>query len=143
METLQTMKIVSISTADRKWLLSNYGGFLQHFALRVILKRLGYSPYRVETGKIWSEARAFLQPLFDLRNNLLCILDHNRVKRSCKPFWFWIRRLRFIHDYQRTIGKLFEKQSVPRIAAIVGGGKLGRYIAKIVQIYIGRMTIAR
>ena len=42
------MKIVSISTADRKWLLSNYGGMLQHFALREVLKGMGFAPYRIE-----------------------------------------------------------------------------------------------
>lgn len=117
------MKAVSISTADRKWLLSNYGGFLQHFALRVVLKRMGYSPFRVEAGRIRGEFKAFLRPLLDMRNNLLCTWSPNRAKRPCKPFWFWLHRLRFIRDYRKMIGKLFEKQPGARHAAIVGGGQ--------------------
>lgn len=117
------MKIVSISTADRKWLLSNYGGMLQHFALREVLKGMGFAPYRIEAGRPRGEIKAFLRPLKDLCNNLLALARPSRKKRPLRLFYYWSHRIRFICDYRKLVGSLFENQRRQRFAAIVGGGQ--------------------
>ena len=137
------MKTVSISTADRKWLLLNYGGFLQHFALREVLKRLGYTPYRVESGRMLGEVKAFMLPFYNVINNICAVVNPARAMRYNKPFFYWSHRCRFIRDYRRYIGPLFENQRRERVAAIVGGDRHGPSIVRIDRICIGRTMIAR
>ena len=121
------MKIVSISTADRKWLLSNYGGFLQHFALREVLKKSGFLPYRVEAERMRSEIKALvkavLRPFKDIANNILSFVDRRRKWRPVKMFWYWWHKVRFIQDYRKLIGCLFEDSHKECFASIVGGGQ--------------------
>lgn len=118
-------KFVSISTADRRWLLLNYGGFLQHYALRIVLKRLGYEPYRVETANAMNEIGAFIvPPLRTVVNNLLSIFCTSRQWRKGGVIFYLTHRFRFLVDYWRLIGSVFERQRKDeRVGAIVGGGQ--------------------
>ena len=117
------MKYVSISTADRKWLLLNYGGFLQHFALRVVLKKMGFTPYRVDNDGVGGEIKAFFSPFKWMASNILSLISPTRKWRHINAANFWLHRIRFICDYRKLIGPLFEVQAQRRFAALVGGGQ--------------------
>lgn len=41
------MKYAAIATVGKHYLLSNYGSFFQHYALRQVLKKIGLVPFRV------------------------------------------------------------------------------------------------
>lgn len=106
------MRTVAIATISQYYLLSNYGSFFQHYALRKVLKGFGCRPFRVFSPE---ERRPLAQRISK------CLVDFLR------PLYWFLRRdsewrmkteqmrLRnratslFESDYKRLIGHLYEK----------------------------------
>lgn len=119
------MKPAAISTIGLDWLLTNYGSFFQHYALRQILKRLGFAPFRVA---FQAEKMRFGQRLFNGAMDFarLCKWRLNdtennrrlRLRLSCQHK---IVRL-FSRDYQQLVGPLHETQLVSDDMIGVRGG---------------------
>ncbi len=112
-------KVVGIVTVGRSLLLSNYGSFFQHYALRVVLKRMGYVTYRVETDSVFTEIWELLIPFRRLwsiaRNTIMCRKLPERVS-----FRSSVQRIIFACQYKRFISPIFEKQ-VDAESYIAGG----------------------
>jgi len=108
------MRRVAISTIWKYYLLSNYGSFLQHYALREILKRNGFEPFRVIDANV--------------ENRSLVLRAVECIKNCLRPIYWRLRRhparenlivsLRFytkmerlfLKDYKQLIGKFYEDQ---------------------------------
>lgn len=119
------MKTVAISTIIKHYLLSNYGSFFQHYSLRLVLKRMGFTPFRVVPKDEDSSLSA------------MCI---NQVKDWIRPFYWFFTRLPnreiivrqmkvrdrtnwlFLSDWRRLIGKFDEVQCFDSETIGVRGG---------------------
>lgn len=112
-------KVVGIVTVGRSLLLSNYGSFFQHYALRVVLQKMGYITYRVENGSVFSEIWELLIPfrrLWTITRN--AIIGRKLPDRA--SFLSSIQRIIFACQYKRFIAPIFEKQ-VEAESYIAGG----------------------
>ena len=102
-------KVVGIVTVGRGLLLSNYGSFFQHYALRQVLRKMGYSPFRVDNDSLWNELWELLIPFRRLwtiaRNAIMGRELPDRVS-----FLSSVQRIIFAHQYKRLIAPIFEKQ---------------------------------
>jgi hypothetical protein len=105
------MKNIAVSTISRNYLLTNYGSFFQHYALRRVLKSLGFMPFRVQSTN-------------ERKSRLLCILDS--IRDFLRPYYWFFKRLPqrhfyvmrmknnkkqerlFLVDYKKLIGMLDE-----------------------------------
>lgn len=122
------MKVVAISTLDERFLLSNYGTFFQHYALRCVLRSVGFSPFRVSNFLGRYERNGFL---------LAWSVD------ILRPFYWLIRRLpnwrlnyrrmieedllnfKFLRDYRRLVGSFREQQDFcDDMIGIMGGDQI-------------------
>lgn len=72
------MKYCAIATIGKDYLLSNYGSFFQHYALRQVLKRLGFAPFRV-------------RPKDEHCSRLLILWD--RIKDGARPYYWLVKGL--------------------------------------------------
>ena len=110
---------VGIKTVPRNVVLSNYGSFFQHYALRKVLRQLGFRPYRVERSSWRDEFLMWMLPIRILRVWVLSWFGR-------KDFRGWngvsrlAMRMKFILDYWRMIGALFEDQG-GAFAYVAGG----------------------
>lgn len=106
------MKTAAIATIRKPYLLINYGSFFQHYALRTVLKRVGFNPFRVvcagENCSILSmcldQAKDWIRPLFWIIKRLPN-QKVNRKRISIRNRSYW----KFLWDYSRLIGKFNEK----------------------------------
>ena len=113
------MSAVSITTIPVQYLLSNYGTFFQHYALRKVLKSFGFVPYRMPypdepiSSWLWKYrmARRFL-------GNVLRRARGHRSVRIDMP-----NRL-FEPDYRKLIGPIYEKKPSHIALAIVGSDQI-------------------
>ncbi len=109
-----------VYTMFRGYLLSNYGTFFQHFALRETLKSFAWTPYRfcgVEHPYWCLTLRRFF---------FRWLLLLNKIKLISLPISLYNEYLRiltneplFIASYKKLIGPLVENQSHPQ--AIIAG----------------------
>lgn len=122
------MRSVAISTLGERFLLSNYGTFFQHYALRKVLCELGFSPFRLaltsgryeESGFLRAWLKDAVRPLYWLfkripewRSNCQRIMDED------------LQNLRFVLDYHRLIGRFREPQRFDdRMVGIMGGDQI-------------------
>lgn len=72
------MKHVAISTISKEYLLTNYGSFFQHYALRKVLKSLGFHPFRVQSTK-------------ERKHKILHIVES--LKNFLRPYYWAVKRL--------------------------------------------------
>lgn len=84
------MKHVAISTISKEFLLKNYGSFFQHFALRKVLKSLGFRPFRVQSTK-------------ERKHKILHIVEY--IKNFLRPYYWAMKRLPDRHLYVMRIRK--------------------------------------
>lgn len=112
-------KNIGIETIYRDVLLTNYGSFWQHFALRMVLKEMGFHPFRCENGRLLDEVRILSLPLRIARIWVLSVLGFRK-----RPDWnachAALIRWRFVWDYWSLIGKVFEHGR--RAFAYIAGG---------------------
>lgn len=97
---------VGIMTVNEDYFLMNYGSFLQHYALRLVLTRLGYAPFRVLY-------RSYLRTLARYALTPFLGKGHDRMRR-------FIRRERFASEYRKLIGPVFELPKKNPSAYVVG-----------------------
>lgn len=119
------MRRVAISTIELPFLLSNYGSFLQHYALRVVLKRMGFEPFRLCHESEVNTLKGFgVQSFRDICRSLI-----RSVRGGTNVFWKCrgsFRRLglksEFIRNYVRLIGPIVECQKFDAQTIGVMGG---------------------
>lgn len=101
------MKTAAISTISRDFLLSNYGSFFQHYALRRVLGKMGFRTFRVLRD---GEARSWITRFLE------------GIKNIVRPYYWALSRLperdkfsrrlrsrkKFLCDYTRLIAPLYE-----------------------------------
>lgn len=104
------LRDLGIHTISRNFLLSNYGSFFQHYALREVLKRIGYRPFRIERHGCIGEVFDWLLPLRILRTRMRAWLHGDRGVYEGVGRRFYPRRLAFLHDYFKIIGCIGERQ---------------------------------
>ena len=99
--SVSPQRTVAIATIAKYFLLSNYGSFFQHYALRTILSRFGYIPFRVPFAHEHSSLTMiivdtfidFIRPIYWLgRRRLPEIFPawRNRLIRDRYYLRFWI-----------------------------------------------------
>lgn len=118
------MKRVAISTICSYYLLANYGSFLQHYSLRKVLTRMGYTPFRVRGD---DEFRPVLEHVIEFIKDLVRpfywmifpIPNHWAISRTL--FASRLNRILFRWDYRRLIGCFSEPQKFDGCAVGVLG----------------------
>lgn len=122
------MRSVAISTLGEMFLLSNYGTFFQHYALRKVLCGLGFSPFRLSCTSGRYEKSGFLRVwLKDAVRPLYWLLKRIPEWRSnCQRIMEEdLQNLRFVLDYHRLIGKFREPQRInDGMIGIMGGDQI-------------------
>ena len=113
---------IGIRTIGRAFLLSNYGSFFQHYALRKVLTERGYVPYRLENDSWLKGLGDWLMPVRTLRMKIMSWLHirHSDVRLLGLDYLFGYSR--FLADYHRLIGRVFENQDLLKTVACVAGG---------------------
>lgn len=119
------MKHVAISTIAKEYLLTNYGSFFQHYALRKVLKSLGFHPFRVQSTK-------------ERKYKILHIVES--LKNFLRPYYwamkrlpdrrFYVMRIRknkeqvrlFETDYKSLIGEIDEPMVFNESTVGIKGG---------------------
>lgn len=118
------MKLAAIVTIATPYLLSNYGTFFQHYALRRVLKKMGYFSVRVSdpaeprsrVGWKWRVVRRFC-------GNVLRVLCGGKKLRIDVP-----NKL-FEKDYLTLIGEIYEKYPSAVDMAVVGSDQIWQSIS--------------
>ncbi len=111
---------IFVQTICRDVLLTNYGSFFQHYAIRMILKSLGFSVTRSEHGSPRNEIRLLLMPLRYIRTYLLSLIGL-RTRPQWSKLAPVLKRWKFVWDYWRKIGRVFEPQGACAYAFVAGG----------------------
>lgn len=119
------MKHVAISTIAKEYLLTNFGSFFQHYALRKVLKSLGFHPFRVQSTK-------------ERKYKILHIVES--LKNFLRPYYwavkrlpqrrFYVMRIRknkeqvrlFETDYKSLIGEIEEPMTFDESTVGIMGG---------------------
>jgi len=119
------MRAVAISTIRKGFLLTNYGSFFQHYALRKVLRGLGYQPFRV---RLHQEHASFLSMLADTAVDAARMVAWIiRRRPDCKKYIlqlivrdyaYWL----FRRDFNRLIGAFDEQQLFNQDTIGVRGG---------------------
>ena len=121
-------KRVAISTLGERFLLSNYGTFFQHYALRKVLCGLGFSPFRLsQTSGRYEESGFLMVWLKDAVRPLYWLLKRIPEWRlNCKRIMEEdLQNLRFVLDYHRLIGRFREPQRFnDGMVGIMGGDQV-------------------
>ena len=112
---------VGIMTVRRELLVSNYGSFFQHYALREVLKGMGFSPFRIEHGAWIDELLDWLMPLRIIRLRLLAALGRRTGDYNYLGWGTLWNRFRFIPNYLKLVGPLFENRRDSDYAYVAGG----------------------
>lgn len=112
---------VGIMTVRRELLLSNYGSFFQHYALREVLKGMGFSSFRIETGSWIGELLDWLMPLRIIRLRLLAAIGRRKGDYGYLGWGTLWNRFRFIPNYLKLVGPLFEIRRDSDYAYVAGG----------------------
>lgn len=106
------MRTVAIATINQHYLLTNYGSFFQHYALRKVLKRYGCRPFRVFSSKEAKPlVRRFLGRLIDPLRPLYWLLRRDpgwQTKTYLMKLHNRVNGL-FRRDYLDLIGSINEK----------------------------------
>lgn len=119
------MKHVAISTIAKEYLLTNYGSFFQHYALRKVLKSLGFHPFRVQSTK--ERKHKILHIVESLKNFLRpCYWAVKRLPQRR----FYVMRIRknkeqvrlFETDYKSLIGEIEEPMTFDESTVGIMGG---------------------
>lgn len=119
------MKNAAISTLGEQCLLSNYGTFFQHYALRRVLREMDFVPFRVShlsdryerTGFLWNWIKDALRPVFWLLR-----MRPNWWTHSRRMFEGVILNMLFLFDYRKLIGRFRESQDFENAAIGIMGG---------------------
>lgn len=113
------MKKVAIVTIQINYLLSNYGSFFQHYALRLVLKRMSFNPFRASYPDEPVSTLAWkYRKLRRVVGELLRSIKKVRCCSSDFP-----NRL-FKRDYKRLIGPLYEGGVADADVAIAGSDQV-------------------
>lgn len=114
-------RIIGIQTIYRDVLLTNYGSFFQHYALRRVLRAMGYACYRCETDAVRDELSHFILVLRKIRVRVLSWVGLRNRPNELGVWQMWLR-YRFIRDFKRLIAPLFENQCEERTWLYLAGG---------------------
>lgn len=119
------MKKIAISTLGEVYLLSNYGTFFQHYALRRVLSGMGFTPFRVSHSFDRHERISFLRDwIVDAVRPVywfLKMMPDCRVN-CCRMMDRDILNFLFLKDYQKLIGRFREPQDFKNAMFGVMGG---------------------
>lgn len=116
---------VGIKTVARTLLLTNYGSFYQHYALRKLIKSFGYVPFRLDAGdSLRNELFDWLMPIRCLRLKVRAFLGLYKGLVDSIALRDIITRWAFISDYRKMIGPLFEKDTSTVYAYVAGGDSI-------------------
>ena len=99
-----TAPIVAVVTLPLPIVLANYGSLFQHYALRKILRNLGFQTERYQTvGRTWPQIA-----LRRLVYRCMLIRDILLRRRSAARHWSFMLRVEpgFIRFYRKYIGRL-------------------------------------
>jgi len=119
-----TRKTVGIFTIEERFLLSNYGSFFQHWALRQTLKRIGAFPFRYRRdfakGRVIGLTSIFWALI--ARPRMVSFLKYKNLRAlSVARLWRQVRSVwDFVRDYRSIVGPICERSGVENVA-IVGG----------------------
>ena len=119
------MKRAAISTLGEQFLLSNYGTFFQHYALRRILREMGLEPFRVShvsdryerAGFLWNWCKDVIRPFY-----WLLMMRPNWLVKCRQMFEADIQNMIFLGDYRKLIGRFHETQDFENAAVGIMGG---------------------
>ena len=122
------MRIAAVSTINKSYLLSNYGSFFQHYALRQVLAKWGIQSFRV-------------RPHGERCSGLQILLDG--IKDTIRPMYWKVKRLpgreqhakhlrfrnklnkKFLRDFRRLIAPFDESmQFTDQTCGIKGGDQV-------------------
>ena len=116
---------VGIKTVARTLLLTNYGSFFQHYALRKLIRSFGYVPFRLDPGdSLRRELFDWLMPIRCLRLKVMAFLGIRKGLVDSITARDIITRWSFISDYKKMIGPLFEKDTLSVYAYVAGGDSI-------------------
>ena len=116
---------IGIKTVSRTLLLTNYGSFYQHYALRKLIKSFGYVPFRLEVSdSLRHELFDWLMPIRCLRIKVRAVMGLYKGLVDSITVRDIITRWAFISDYRKMIGPLFEKDSSSVYAYVAGGDSI-------------------
>lgn len=114
-----------IFTVDKYFLLANYGSFLQHYALRKVLRDFGLSSHRLaRSGEIATRSQMFIESLKVLLRplywRLISFPDRERhlrgMKQRDKMYWL------FRNDYESLISPFAERIDLSQVDIAIRGG---------------------
>ena len=118
------MRKAAIITIPLQYLLSNYGTFFQHYALREVLKRMGVSSVRLPyTGEPFSAVKWLYLSLRRFIGNSIRRIRGMELVRLDVPCG------RFERDYKSLIGPLRESCSGEEDVAIVGSDQIWQSVS--------------
>ncbi len=116
---------VGIKTVARTLLLTNYGSFFQHYALRKLIRSFGYAPFRLDPeDSLRRELFDWLMPIRCLRLKVMSLLGIRKGLVDSITARDIITRWSFISDYKKMIGPLFEKNTSSVYAYVAGGDSI-------------------
>ena len=116
---------VGIKTVARTLLLTNYGSFFQHYALRKLIRTFGYVPFRLDASdSLRHELFDWLMPIRCARLKVRALLGWHKGLVDSITVRDIITRWSFISDYRRMIGPLFEKDTSSTYAYVAGGDSI-------------------
>lgn len=122
------MKTVAISTLGERFLLSNYGTFFQHYALRRVLRDVGFAPFRVSHLNGRYERQGFVRPwVKDVMR--LIYWSAKRIpqwKSHCRQtLEADLLNFLFLLDYQKLMGSFRESQDFrDAVTGVMGGDQI-------------------
>lgn len=121
------MYYIGIRTLSWDMLLSNYGTFFQHYALRKVLKKENYIPFRVDDVTLKDILLWLLLPIRVLWKKAKWIFRDNtkQIFKSPLDIGTWRLSIKFLSDYISLIGMFIDKQIVGSdVSYIVGGDQV-------------------
>lgn len=119
------MKNVAIATIWKRYLITNYGSFFQHYALRRFLLERGYDSFRVwdfnEHFGVFAIFRTVVKSLLTIL--MVCKEEKISVFQAITEIIAVVRRkFLFLRDYRRLIGDERESQNWTENTIYIAGG---------------------
>lgn len=126
-------KKIYIVTLGAQYMFSNVGTFLQHWALRRVLTRMGYVPVRVAlptdyTHPVlnnYSWIKSIIKSVVRVILHYVDIPKYAKVEtRSIKTFRDYLQLKKFRREFVSNIGSCIEDTSLPGDVLILGGDQV-------------------
>lgn len=115
---------VAIATIWKRYLLTNYGTFFQHYALRRQLREFGYESFRIidanEHFGVLAILRTVIRGIVDLPR-MCCSERVGFLRNLFSIFSIAALKIRFLREYRRLIGAEHEVQNLADAKAFIVG----------------------